>query len=124
MLLMLKRLTENMFRGIQSSGVYGELETLFVKTAFPLSAAQKNALLKFSTGSKEWDLYLDAEDKKADPMEYPLDGLILYYLTVIYDDIFIHSSGINYNGKGYLFSGVSGKGKTTMSGLWRMPGER
>ena len=30
----------------------------------------------------------------------------------------IHASGVYYNGRGYLFSGVSGKGKTTMAGLW------
>jgi hypothetical protein len=51
-------------------------------------------------------------------MEYPLDGLILYYLTVIYGDIMIHASGINNAGHGYIFSGVSGKGKTTMAKLW------
>ena len=30
----------------------------------------------------------------------------------------IHASGVNYSGKGYLFSGVSGKGKSTMAKLW------
>ncbi len=93
-------------------------ENLFVKTTFPQSADQKNGLLKLSTGSKEWELYLDVETEKADPLEYPLDGLILYYLTVLSGDIMIHASGINHQGKGYIFSGVSGKGKTTMSRLW------
>jgi hypothetical protein len=55
---------------------------------------------------------------ETDPLEYPLDGLILYYLTVINNDMLIHASGINYAGKGFLFSGVSGKGKSTMARLW------
>ena len=30
----------------------------------------------------------------------------------------IHASGVYYGGNGYLFSGISGKGKTTMSKIW------
>ncbi len=99
-------------------------QDLFVKTIFPLSASQKNAVLKFSLGSPVWDLWIDGKDNITDPLEYPLDGLILYYLTVMHEDIFIHSSGINYKGKGYLFSGISGKGKTTMAGLWDNAGAK
>jgi len=91
---------------------------LFIRTIFPLSSSDKNAVLKFSLTSKKWDLWIEDEDNKMDPFEYPLDGLILYYLTVIHGDILIHASGVNNNGKGYLFSGVSGKGKTTMAKLW------
>jgi len=57
-------------------------------------------------------------------MEYPLDGLILYYLTVIHGDIMIHASGVNNAGHGYIFSGISGKGKTTMATLWDKAGAR
>jgi hypothetical protein len=30
----------------------------------------------------------------------------------------IHASGVNNGGRGYIFSGVSGKGKSTMAMLW------
>ena len=30
----------------------------------------------------------------------------------------IHASGVNHGGKGYLFTGISGKGKSTMAMLW------
>lgn len=95
---------------------------LFIQTIFPLSAPEKSATLKFSLTSREWDLWIEADDDKIDPFEYPLDGLILYYLTVIHGDIMIHASGINMNGRGYLFSGVSGKGKSTMARLWEESG--
>jgi serine kinase of HPr protein (carbohydrate metabolism regulator) len=36
----------------------------------------------------------------------------------------IHASGMNYSGKGYLFSGVSGKGKTTIAHLWENSGAK
>ena len=86
---------------------------LFIWTIFPLSASEKNAVLKFSLTSMEWDLWIYGAIDETDPFEYPLDGLILYYLTVINGDIMIHASGINNAGHGYIFSGVSGKGKST-----------
>ena len=91
---------------------------LFIKTIFPLGGYPKNAVLKFSLKEKEWDLWMESDKPETDPFEYPLDGLILYYLTVINNDIMIHASGINYGGEGYMFSGVSGKGKSTMARIW------
>ena len=97
---------------------------LFIKTIFPLSSAEKNAVLKFSLTLKIWDLWVEGHDNQIDPFEYPLDGLILYYLTVIHGDIMIHASGINNAGHGYLFSGVSGKGKSTIAKLWENYGAK
>ncbi len=97
---------------------------LFIKTVFPLSSKKKKGILKFSFNERNWDLWLDGTDRKADPMEYPLDGLILYYLSVIHGDIMIHASGVNNAGHGFLFSGISGKGKTTMAKLWDQSGAR
>jgi len=36
----------------------------------------------------------------------------------------IHASGVNNAGHGYIFSGVSGKGKSTMAKLWDNSGAR
>jgi hypothetical protein len=97
---------------------------LYIWTIFPLSSTEKNAVLKFSLTSMEWDLWIYGAQDGTDPFEYPLDGLILYYLTVINGDIMIHASGVNNSGHGYLFSGVSGKGKSTMAKLWDEAGAR
>jgi hypothetical protein len=104
--------------------VYKHHNDLFIKTVFPLSSIKKKGILKFSLNERNWDLWLEGTDGEADPMEYPLDGLILYYLTVIHGDIMIHASGINNAGHGFLFSGISGKGKTTMAKLWDQAGAR
>jgi hypothetical protein len=97
--------------------VYKQNGDLLIITNFPDSPGKK-ATLKLSLALREWDLYIENAGRSTDPMEYPLDGLILYYLTAINADIMMHASGVSYNGRGYLFSGVSGKGKTTMSLLW------
>lgn len=97
---------------------------LFIKSVFPLCPDDRKAVMQFALEKKEWDLWIDCADKAVDPLEYPLDGLILYYLTVINGDIMIHASGVKYNGKGFLFSGVSGKGKTTIARLWESSGAK
>jgi len=97
--------------------VYKQNGDLLLITNFPDNPAKK-ATLKLSLALREWDLYIENAGNSTDPMEYPLDGLILYYLSAINADLMIHASGVSYNGRGYLFSGVSGKGKTTMSLLW------
>jgi hypothetical protein len=97
---------------------------LYIKTIFPLSAAGKKAVLRFSLSEKEWHLWMDTDEKEVDPFEYPLDGLILYYLTVINNDIMIHASGVSHEGEGYLFTGISGMGKSTMANLWNSYGAK
>ena len=102
--------------------IYKRRSDLYIKTVFPLSASEKEAILKFSLTTREWDLYVWGAGNETDPLEYPLDGLILYYLTVIHGDIMIHASGVNHSGHGYIFSGVSGKGKSTIAKLWDAAG--
>ena len=109
-------------KGDEFWSIYKHRSDLFIKTIFPLSTELRSGVLKFSITSREWDLYLDNSPAETDPLEYPLDGLLLYYLTVMHGDVFIHASGINHSGSGYLFSGISGKGKTTMSLLWNIAG--
>lgn len=104
--------------------IYKTHSDLYIKTIFPLSNPDKEGILKFSLHSPEWDLFIKGAGDVTDPLEYPFDGLILYYLTVIHKDVMIHASGVNYSGSGYLFSGISGKGKSTMAGLWDNAGGR
>ncbi len=104
--------------------VYKHHSDLIIVSNFPDSCPGKKAYLKLSLALREWDLWLQEAGYETDPFEYPLDGLVLYYLTAINDDIMVHASGIYYDGHGYLFSGVSGKGKTTMAGIWDNIGAR
>ena len=98
--------------------IYKRRSDLYIKTTFPLSDKEKEGTLKFSLTTRKWDLYIKGAGNETDPLEYPLDGLILYYLTVIHGDIMIHASGVNHSGHGYIFSGISGKGKSTIARLW------
>jgi len=71
-----------------------------------------------------WVIYSDPkpEDNKLYPLQYPLGPIILYYLTVKFDAIMIHASGISDEGIGRVFTGFSGTGKSTMADLWQKEG--
>jgi hypothetical protein len=104
--------------------VFKHDKNLFIKTIFPNSGEKEEAILQYSLTGRIWDIWFTDATPEIDPMAYPLDGLILYYLTVIHGDIMIHASGALYSSHGYLFSGISGKGKTTMTKLWDKHGAK
>lgn len=45
--------------------------------------------------------------------------LITISILHLYEGLLIHSTGIILNGKGIIFSGISGAGKTTLAKLWQ-----
>lgn len=104
--------------------IYKRDNLIFIKTIFPYNPGMHSGMLTLSRHSAVWDLEIATEDSEADPLAWPLDGLLLYYLTVFNGDIMIHASGVDYKGKGFVFSGVSGKGKSTMARLWEKAGAK
>lgn len=81
---------------------------------------QQIAILK--NDLSEWLVYSANTDQPVYPLLYPLGPLVLYYLTVKYEAIMIHASGIFDGTKGRIFTGFSGAGKSTMAGLWQNNG--
>ena len=104
--------------------IYSDTNDLIIRISYPQGKHIKESWLRFSLSENIWDLYVEADKEEIDPLDYPLDGLVLYYLTVINGDIFIHGSGVNFNRKGFLFTGTSGQGKTTMARIWNEAGAR
>jgi len=77
----------------------------------------------FNNNASNWDIFLKSSAGpeatiNIDPFVYPLGPLILYYVNILNDGFMIHSAGIDDNGKGYIFCGHSGAGKTTISKIW------
>jgi hypothetical protein len=102
--------------------VYRLGDYILVRTSCPVSPTCREALLVIRPGEKSWDLIIDSTASVVNPMCYPVDGLILYYLTALNGDIFIHGSGVSHKGHGCLFTGRSGRGKTTIAGIFRDSG--
>lgn len=57
------------------------------------------------------------------PLPYPLDGLLFYFLFSRAGDIMIHGSGVSCQGRGWLFTGRSGSGKTTLARIFDRAGD-
>jgi hypothetical protein len=72
----------------------------------------------------EWIIYSDSSYSNGTgyPLQYPLGPLVLYYITVRFDAIMIHASGINDTSGGRIFCGFSGTGKSTMAAIWQYTG--
>ncbi len=56
------------------------------------------------------------------PFIYPLDQLLFMYSLAAREGALIHSSGVDFHGRGYLLSGRSGAGKSTLSKLFASAG--
>jgi len=54
-----------------------------------------------------------------DPFFHPAGIHILQYIAHLNKGFIIHASTVNYKNKGYLFSAVSGTGKSTMAALFK-----
>ena len=81
-------------------------------------------LLIIPRGKMSWQLFTDEAGSEINPLPYPVDGLILYFLTSMKGDIMIHGSGVISDGKGWIFTGKSGSGKTTMAKIFDSNGDR
>ena len=59
------------------------------------------------------------------PLEYPLDELAMMHRLALGDGIEVHALGLaDEDGRGYLFLGHSGAGKSTTARLWQQRGVR
>ena len=61
---------------------------------------------KYPLASEETTIYMES-------------GRQFYSKIIIFDGILLHSSAVEYDGKAYLFSGPSGRGKSTHTKLWQ-----
>ena len=57
-----------------------------------------------------------------DPFFHPLGVLLFVYLAHYQGGIMIHASGVKDGESGYLFTGLSGIGKSTMAHIWKKCG--
>lgn len=84
----------------------------------------RNPVIVMPHGKMQWQIYADSEGDMTDPLPYPVDGLLLYFLSSAMGDIMIHGSGVICGGLGWLFTGRSGSGKTTIAGIFDRAGDR
>ena len=81
-------------------------------------------LAMLSPDFKSGDIYIRRFGKShrsflPNPLEYPLDRILMVNLLSKGLGVMIHACAINDNGRGILFVGSSGVGKSTLANLWK-----
>jgi hypothetical protein len=89
-----------------------------------LKETERSPLLVIPRGKMSWQVYADDPGPGINPLPYPVDGLVLYFICSAAGAIMIHGSGIVCNGRGWIFSGTSGSGKTTVARIFDRNGDR
>ena len=94
-----------------------------VFTSEPNSNIYPYLAADFFQNTKKWIIYNSALVNEnginlLNPLAYPMGPLIMYLLALYNNAIMIHASGVQVGKEGYIFSGVSGVGKSTIAALW------
>lgn len=99
-------------------------ETKFIKLSSITNRRYPDIVAFKNENADKWTVYIDnnefiKKNMEIDPFMYPLGSLILYYIISFNDGLMIHAAGVNDNMLGYVFSGHSGFGKSTISKIWK-----
>jgi hypothetical protein len=97
--------------------------TKFIKIYKEQNINKPEIIASFDKNAKNWSIYFEKSyqndnNNQIDPFSYPLGPLLFYYITTFNEGLMIHSSGVDDNNNGYIFCGLSGIGKTTISKIW------
>lgn len=84
------------------------------------SEIQQVALL--DADLKHWIIWSEEKNGALEPMLYPMAPILLHYAVLTAEAVMMHASGVFDGAKGRMFSGFSGTGKSTISGLWKDAG--
>jgi len=82
------------------------------------------AIINETTHEIDLQLKIKKEKKEIDldPFFHPIGILILQFIVHNSKGFVMHASAVNYKNMGFLFSAVSGTGKSTMARLWQKKG--
>ena len=78
--------------------------------------------LKQKTISVSLEQKTTEDTLKIEPFFQPFGAILLNYIAHFRNGILLHSSGVKDGKNGYVFSAVSGTGKSTMARLWQQRG--
>ena len=68
------------------------------------------------------DIYIEPSSPSAVlsyPLDYPMDEVLMINWLSKGGGIMMHACGVSHNGRGIIFAGTSGAGKSTVADLWK-----
>lgn len=99
--------------------IYKSDKGIFIKT-FNISEYNSEESITFLTNNSNYcDIYQNKNPQEPfNPFMYPLGSILLFYILNKHNGILMHASAVFTNNKGYIFTGKSGVGKTTISHIF------
>lgn len=104
--------------------VYQNNKKIGIRIEYPNENDYNSIFAIIDFQSKQIEILIDSAQNEIlfDPFQYPLGVLLYVYLVHHFGGLTIHASGVKDIDKGYLFTGLSGIGKSTMANLWKDKG--
>jgi hypothetical protein len=109
----------NTFDSGQTWSLFHSGRRLVLQNTSLRSETHPSRLLVLDPDLRSGELHVNGETPQdIDPLGYPLNQVLWILLLSQGRGTLFHACGIDDNGKGYLFLGNSGDGKSTMAKLW------
>ena len=110
---------KTLFEAEESWSVLSDDSYYFIRFEDQVSGGLQ-MLVRFDSEMKDLTLYcspelLNDEGSAVSPLHYPLDQILLMLYLSLRNGLIVHSAGFSLCGRGYLFPGCSGTGKSTIS---------
>jgi hypothetical protein len=110
---------ENAFDSGQTWSLFQNADNLVLHNTSLHSEIPPTRSLFLSSDLKSGDLYMTGNTPEdLDPLGYPLNQVLWIILLSQGRGVLFHACGIDNQGRGYLFLGNSGDGKSTTARLW------
>jgi hypothetical protein len=99
--------------------VYAHGRTRLYRLQEPIPGSEPYGALSIDRSWSRGTLYSGPRRLEGAPIPYPLDELLFQHHLAFHRGLELHACGVVLDGKGVLFSGDSGAGKTTLARLFR-----
>lgn len=108
--------------GVKFYEVYRDGNVLFFIIYDQLSGNGVQQYARLEPDMKHWTIWSGVKNEAMEPLVYPMGPILFHYAVLTAEAVMMHASGVFDGAKGRMFSGFSGTGKSTISGLWKDAG--
>ena len=105
--------------------IYTNNATIAIKIEYIIPNFADRVLAIITPSEKRIDIWIQTKSNETiviDPLFQPLGSLLMVYLAHFSGGFLIHASGVSHEDKNYIFTAVSGTGKSTMAKIWKESG--
>lgn len=115
-------LGEELFDSKSVWKLYSNGDSLIFTLTSPQSGEKPYSIAVIDKDFKRGEIYISLPELSSsyipNPLDYPLDELLMVGILSKGKGILVHSNCIDDRGLGMLFTGTSGAGKSTMAQIW------